>query len=93
MRIGQAIQICRLKRKVLQKDLAKQLKISPSLLSMIEKDQRDPGFVLTEEIAKKLEVPLPLILLLSCELDKHAKKFDKEINTISLATLNILSKL
>ncbi len=93
MKIGQAIHICRVKRKVLQRDLAKKLKVSPSLLCMIENGQRDPGFELTEKIAKQLKVPLPLILLLSCKLGDSAQKFDQEIKTISTAALNILSRL
>lgn len=53
---GQRLREIRIERNLTQKDLAKMLKVSESAIGMYERDEREPSFKLTNEIADKFEV-------------------------------------
>lgn len=90
MEIGNAIKELRVKRKISQQELAKRLKISQGFLSLIEKNNREPGFNLISEIAKELKVPEQLVFLLACEKKATSKRFLKPLKNIAGALDDIL---
>lgn len=72
MRLGRAIKIARARKGWTQAALAKKLDVSTTYVSQLERDQRDPSWSFLNSLAKALEVPLPLLLLLGSETDKPA---------------------
>lgn len=63
MTLGSAIKLIRTARKVRQRELASELKVSPNYLSMLEADRRVPSISFLKKIASKLQVPAGLFLL------------------------------
>jgi transcriptional regulator with XRE-family HTH domain/retron-type reverse transcriptase len=65
MDYGKAIKIIRNSRGLSQKDLADRIRLAPSYISRIEAGERKPTIETLEKIAKKLGVPVYLIVLMS----------------------------
>lgn len=63
MKIGGMLKHLRIASQHKQKDVAEKLNISPTYLSLIEKDERKPHLKLLEEYAAILNVPLPFLIL------------------------------
>ena len=93
MSIGKAIKKLRAKHGLSQKNLAESVGISQGYLSLVEKDLREPGFDLIKKIARVLEVPQQLILLLACEKDSKVKKFSKPLKDILLLADDIIRSI
>lgn len=91
MEIGDTIKTLRLKRDITQLDLARRLKVSQGFLSLIEKNDREPSFVLVRKIAAALKVPEQLIYLLSCESNPYQKRYSKQLSRIANALDDILN--
>ena len=72
MNIGSAIQMCRAKRRMSQKDVAELAKCSVSYLSMLENSQRDPSLSTITNIANALGVPLEILFFLGSEKSELA---------------------
>ena len=90
--IGKAIQVLRKKCEVTQLDLAKKIGVSQSYLSLIEKDQREPGLELIKNIANALEIPQQLLYLMSCDQIKE-KRYGKPLKNILKAVNEILATI
>jgi len=65
MNYGKAIRICRGAYGITQVKLAKDLKISPSQLSLVEAGERQPSVGLLTRVSRVLKIPMPLIMLLA----------------------------
>lgn len=70
MQIGTGIKEIRVKKKISQGDLAKQLDISQTYLSQIEKNKRKPSMDLMENISKVLGIPVYYFMFKGLELEK-----------------------
>lgn len=92
MGLGHAVKIVRKKRGIGQQQLAKKLKISQGFLSLVEKDGRVPSFKMIKRLAKALDVPVELLLLLGCDTSR-AKTYSKQIRRIATLADNILSEI
>jgi transcriptional regulator with XRE-family HTH domain len=79
MSIGNAIKLCRAQKKLTQSALADRVKLSPSYLSQLERDLRDPTLSTLKRLAVGLEVPLTILLFLAGENDE-LKFMDKELS-------------
>lgn len=69
MNYGNAIRVSRAARRMSQKDLAVRLNLDASYLSLLEKGTRKPSLDTLEAVARVLEIPLDLLLLLASEKD------------------------
>src|SRR4051812_13718550 len=67
MNLGSTIKKIRLQKKIKQNFLAKSCSITPSYLSQIESNSKEPNLSVLRAISKKLEVPLPILFFLSLE--------------------------
>lgn len=77
-----------------QRELADLVGISPSLLSLIESDRREPSIKLLKEIARVLEIPpasLVLIALVDDGIDPETRQLrDLAENLLSAAQNSIV---
>ncbi|OGM29487.1 hypothetical protein A2630_00635 [Candidatus Woesebacteria bacterium RIFCSPHIGHO2_01_FULL_44_10] len=90
MKYGKAIKTIRAAKGVTQKDLAKALNVDNSYLSRIEKGDRTPSIDVLEKIAKKLDVPFYLLVLLSSEKKVLKNSDKKSVDKIGENLLNVL---
>ena len=67
MDIGYAIQLARKKRKLTQTELAELALITPSYLSMLERNRRDPPVSTVRKIAEALRMPVEILFFLGAE--------------------------
>jgi len=93
MNIGQAIKELRRRRKIRQQNLAKQVGISQSYLSLVEKGLREPGLDLVGKVAMQLKVPQQLILLMACSSDDKLSHFKRPLANITRSIDEILRKI
>lgn len=67
MKIGNAIQLARARRKLSQAQLAQRSGMSVSYLSLLERSLRDPPLSTLQRIATGLNVPLEILFFLGAE--------------------------
>lgn len=90
MNYAKAIRVCRAAFGLSQSELAAQLSIGPSQLSLIESGKRKPSVRTIDEICQALEVPQPLLLLLGSRPQDLESQSD---NTLALLGRSLLSLL
>jgi transcriptional regulator with XRE-family HTH domain len=90
MDYGKAIKIIRNSRGLSQKDLADRIKLAPSYISRIEAGERKPTIETLEKIAKKLGVPVYLIVLMSSDKTDLKGLPSDLINKLGQNLLNII---
>lgn len=59
---GQKLRAIRTENNLTQKDLAKMFKVSESAISMYERDEREPSFKFTNEVANRFNVTTDYLL-------------------------------
>jgi len=64
---GNAIRVARAVRNLSQKDLAERVKLDSSYISLIEKGIRKPSLDTLESIARGLQIPMDLVMLLASD--------------------------
>jgi transcriptional regulator with XRE-family HTH domain len=69
MNYGKAFRICRAALGLKQSELAAQLDIGPSQLSLIESGKRQPSHKTIDDLCKTIGIPRSLLLLLASEPD------------------------
>lgn len=67
MDYAKAIRVVRVARRIAQKTLAERTELNPSYVSLLESGRRTPSTEAIESIAKALDVPVGLFLLLAAE--------------------------
>lgn len=67
MNYGRAIKMLRVSRGLQQRQLAKQLDVDSSYISLLESGKRSPSLELLQTLGEKLHVPAYLILLLASD--------------------------
>ena len=92
MKYGRAIRIVRAAYGLTQKALADRTSISPSHLSLIESEKRDPSLKVLQEICDTLGVPMHLMTLLASDSrDIDDKKNADQIAEVARALLYVLA--
>lgn len=90
MNYGKAIRTIRASKGINQKEFSKELELDPSYISRIEQNTRTPSTDLLELIAKKLDIPFYLLILLASEKNDLKKIESKEAEKIGRNLLQIL---
>lgn len=67
MNLGRAIKTARKSKGWGQRALAQKLSVSPTYISQLENDRRDPSWSFINKLSEALEVPLPLLILLASD--------------------------
>ncbi|MCT3802678.1 MULTISPECIES: helix-turn-helix domain-containing protein [Elizabethkingia] len=78
MNLGQVIKDLRKKKGIKQGEFSKQCDISQTYLSLIENNQKEPNLSLLKNIAQLLNIPLPILIFLSLDVNDVPEK-KKEI--------------
>ena len=78
MDLGNAIKLCRVRRKLNQTELASLSGISVSYLSLLERGKRDPNFSTIQNIAEALRIPVSILIFLAAE-GNEIENIDKEL--------------
>lgn len=93
MSLGSAIQLCRLKRKLTQSQLAKRAGCSVSYLSMLENSERaDPTLSKVTKIAEALGVPIEILFFLAADRGQLSG-IDKGLaGQLAIAALDLLNE-
>lgn len=85
MQVGQIIKELRKNNGYLQSDFADKLDITPTYLSLIEKNKKTPSIDLLQKIGDLLNVPPSVLAYLSTTTDQvspEKKKLFEEVNPI-----------
>lgn len=78
MTLGDAIKLIRTAKKVRQNELARELRVSPNYLSMLEANRRVPSITFLKKLATRLEVPAGLFLMWTEASKSRLRKKDAE---------------
>ena len=90
MKYGKAIRICRAARGLSQKDLATKVGLDSSHISLIEAGKRSPSLETVERIAKTLNVPVHLLMLLASEQKDVKSRSLQNVKDLSQVFLDLL---
>lgn len=90
MNYGKAIKTIRAAKGISQKELGEKLELNSSYLSRIEKGERIPSVDLLEAIAKQLQIPFYLFMLLSSQKEDMKNTDEKDMQKISKNLLQAL---
>lgn len=90
MNLGQAIKLCRTKKRLTQAELAVRCSLSESYLSLIESGRRDPTFSTVETISKGLEVPASMLVFLAADSAELAALTPEVREKMSSAIISLL---
>jgi len=91
MNIGKAIKICRHKKKLSQKDLAKKAKISISYLSLLERSKREANLSVITNITKALDIPISILIFLAADKKELAGLNNGLIDKLSNVALELMN--
>ena len=93
MNIGSAIQTCRVKRKLTQRQLAERAKCSTSYLSMLENSERvDPKLSTVKNIADALGVPIEILFFLGSSPEELTGLNQELAGQLAVAALGLLNE-
>ena len=77
--IGKTIRRLRIERDVSQQDLAKDARLTPSFLSLVENDRRQPSLVVIRRLADALAVPEEILIWDAVELPQSLGEKDRRL--------------
>ena len=90
MKLGKAIRMCREQRGLSRDVFADRAQISPSYLSLLERDKRDPPFSTIENIAGAIGIPVSVLLFIASD-KREFESFSPELaEKLSLAALKLM---
>lgn len=93
MNLGEAIRNQRKTLKITQSDLAKACEITPSYLSMIEKNKKEPNLSTLKKLSEKLELPLPVLFFKSLDSSDIPKEKRDAYNLVSDSVNNLINNI
>jgi transcriptional regulator with XRE-family HTH domain len=67
MKLGKAFRMARTRAGLRQNELAGRLQVSPTYISMLENDRRDPSWSFICRACEELKLPIPMLLLLAAD--------------------------
>lgn len=92
MDIGKIIKDVRKKQRISQKDLAILCEISQAYLSQIENNHKEPNLSILKIIAKRLNIPLPILFFMSLDENDISEKKRDSFNVVNPAIKSMLNE-
>ncbi len=90
MNIGNAIKLCRTRKRMTQAVLAEKARISAPYLSQLEQGKRDPALSALERIANALGIPLNILFFLAAgrgEIEGMRPELAEKLSHLALLLL------
>lgn len=94
MNVGHAIKFCRQQKSLSIPTLARRAGLSPSYISLLERNERDPPLSTMEKISRSLEVPLSVLMFIGTspgELDSIPVEITEKLAAATLKLLRAVS--
>lgn len=91
MKLGGAIQMCRLRRQLSQGELARLAGCSVSYLSMLENSKRDPTMSTVQDIADALGVPIEILFFLGADKGELSGINKELAGQLAMTALDLLN--
>ena len=79
IRLGMTIKKLRLERGVSQKQLAEEAQLTPSFVSLIEHNRRDPSIAAIARLAAALNVPPEVVIWDAVQIPPHVNEKDRRL--------------
>ena len=92
MNLGHAIKLCRTQRNLSLVELAERVGITPSYLSLLERNKRDPVFSVVANLAYVLNVPMLILLFLAADEDDLCGLSDDIQSKLAYAAFETIKK-
>lgn len=92
MQIGEALRLMRRINGLSQKDLADELGISPTYVSELERDNRDPSLSVIKRYAEFFEIPVSSLLLFAENVDPDSGTSSKFVSQRLLEMMRLAGK-
>ncbi|AJD49742.1 helix-turn-helix domain-containing protein [Isoalcanivorax pacificus W11-5] len=90
MNFGTAIKTCREAKGLSRAKLAEDCLLSPSYITLLEQNKRDPNLSVVNKISKALDIPPSILIFLATDKENF-ESFDKELaEKLSLITLKLI---
>ena len=90
MNYAKAFRVVRAAYGLRQSELAEQLSIGASQLSLIEAGKRQPSLRVVDELARALQMPKALVVLLASEPAELTQQNEENVSDLSRALLRLL---
>lgn len=90
MNLGRAIKFCRQQKDLSIPALASKAELSPSYISLLERNERDPPFSTLQRISNALEVPLSVLVFVGTDPSELGPLSQDVAEKLAAATLNLL---
>ena len=93
MNLGEAIKAQRKRLDVTQSELARACAITPSYLSMIEKNKKEPNLATLKRLSDKVQIPLPVLFFKSLDKQDIPESKRDTYNIISPSLDDLVNKI
>jgi len=77
--IGKTIRRLRIEREISQQDLARDAGLTPSFLSLVENDRRQPSLIVIRRLADALAIPEEILIWDAVELPQNLGEQDRRL--------------
>ncbi len=91
MNVGHAIKFCRQQKKLSILTVATRAGLSPSYVSLLERNARDPSLSTMEKISRSLEVPLSVLMFVGTSQGELVSIPAEITEKLAAATFKLLS--
>lgn len=92
MNFGAAIKTCREAKGLSRAKLAELCDLSPSYITLLEQNKRDPNLSVANRIAESLDIPSSILMFLAADKDSF-ESIDKDVaEKMALLTIRLLKK-
>jgi transcriptional regulator with XRE-family HTH domain len=91
MDLGSAIKKCRNIRHMTQSELASKSGITISYISRLENNQREPNLRNIEAVAKALDIPLSILILLASDHNEIGEFSSDQLDALTLSITSLIS--
>jgi transcriptional regulator with XRE-family HTH domain len=93
MDLGNAIRVCRTRKKMKLGELAEKSNISASYLSLLEQGKRDPNISTITKISEAMNIPLSIFFFLAADRKTELSDLSPEIiEKLSSLTLELIGE-
>lgn len=90
MNVGRAIKFCRQQKSLSIPALAARAELSPSYISLLERNERDPPLSTLQRISNALEVPLSVLVFVGTDPSELESLSSEITEKLAAATLKLL---